>query len=152
MPVTTSMPAAPPPTTLRAVGSRIVESCRGESVRGRFLRGSSWSLLGMVASQGLALAAAVAAARLLGKEGFGQLAIINSTIGMLGVVGTMGLGATANKYVAETRTHDPPRAGRIIGMSSTLAWILGGMTAVGLFIAAPMVAAKILHAPALVNE
>jgi O-antigen/teichoic acid export membrane protein len=84
--------------------------------------------------------------------GFGELAIINSTIGMFGVFAGFGLGMTATKYVAEFRTKDPARAGRIIALSSVVAFATGGLIALALFTFAPFLAAHTLAAPHLVLE
>jgi len=39
---------------------------------------------------------------LLGTVGFGELGVIQSTVGMFGVFAGLGLGMTATKYVAST--------------------------------------------------
>jgi O-antigen/teichoic acid export membrane protein len=59
---------------------------------------------------------------------------------------------TATKYVAEFRTLDPERAGRIIALGCAVAIVSGGLLALGLVIYAPVLAAKTLNAPALTNE
>jgi len=123
-----------------------------DSLRGRFARGALWSLIGAVLSQGLGLVASVITARLLGREDFGALGIIQSTVGMFGVFAGMGLGLTATKYVAELRTRDPNRAGRIIGLTTAVAVVTSGIAAVVLFLIAPVLAARTLNAPQLVGE
>src|ERR1022692_3038167 len=47
--------------------------------------------------------------------------MIQSTVGMLGIFAGLGLGITATKYVAELRSHDPERAGRIIALGCGVA-------------------------------
>jgi O-antigen/teichoic acid export membrane protein len=127
-------------------------SLTGDSLRARFARGAFWSLLGTVISQGLGLIASVITARLLGREDFGALGIIQSTVGMFGVFAGMSLGLTATKYVAELRTTNPERAGRIIGLTALLAVATSGIAAVVLFLIAPVLAARTLNAPQLVGE
>lgn len=114
--------------------------------------GGFWSLVGAVISQSSILLASIITARILGTVGFGELAIINSTIGMFGVFAGFGLGMTATKYVAELRTSDAARAGRIIALSSVVAVATGGLIALALFIFAPFLAARTLAAPHLVLE
>jgi len=123
-----------------------------DSLRGRFARGAMWSLIGAVISQGSNLAASIITARLLGREQFGQYGMVQSTVGMLGVFAGLGLGVTATKYVAELRTRDPERAGRIIALSSVVALISGGLLAAALVLFAPILAAKTLNAPRLAPE
>jgi O-antigen/teichoic acid export membrane protein len=123
-----------------------------DSLRARFARGAVWSLIGTVISQALGLATSVVTARFLGKTGFGELGMINSTVGMFGIFAGLGLGLTTTKFVAELRATDSDRAGRIIGLSSTVAVISGGLITLGLILFAPLLAASILHAPHLVTE
>jgi len=123
-----------------------------DSLRGRFARGALWSLIGAVLSQGLGLVASVITARLLGREEFGALGMIQSTVGMFGVFAGMGLGLTATKYVAELRTTNPERAGRIIGLTTLVAVATSGIATVVLFLLAPVLAARTLNAPQLVGE
>jgi O-antigen/teichoic acid export membrane protein len=68
---------------------------------------------------------------------------------MFGVFAGLGLGITATKYVAEFRTKDPARAGRIIQMSGRLAWGSGTAMAVLLVILAPWLSRHTLSAPQL---
>jgi O-antigen/teichoic acid export membrane protein len=123
-----------------------------DSLRGRFARGAVWSLIGAVLAQGANLAASVITARLLGREQFGEYGIVQSTVGMLGVFAGLGLGVTATKYVAEFRTRDPERAGRIIALGCAVAIISGGLLALCLLFFAPLLAATTLHAPTLAGE
>jgi O-antigen/teichoic acid export membrane protein len=123
-----------------------------DSLRGRFARGAVWSLVGAVISQGSNLAASVITARLLGREQFGEYGMIQSTVGMLGVFAGLGLGVTATKYVAEFRTLDPERAGRIIALGCAVAIVAGGLLALCVLGYAPVLAAKTLNAPALAVE
>src|ERR1039458_7078219 len=119
---------------------------------GRFARGAVWSVIGAVFAQGANLAASVISARLLGREQFGEYGIIQSTVGMLGIFAGLGLGVTATKYVAQFRTLDPARAGRIIALGWVAAIFSGGLLALGLLAYAPMLAAKTLNAPELAGE
>ena len=125
---------------------------RSDSLRGRFARGAAWSLFGAVISQGSNLAASVITARLLGREQFGEYGMIQSTVGMLGIFAGLGLGVTATKYVAEFRSRDPERAGRIIALGCAVAIISGGLLALALLAYAPVLAARTLNAPALAGE
>ena len=129
-----------------------VLSVAHDSLRARFARGALWSLLGALTSQGLGLAASVVTARLLGKEEFGALGMIQSTVGMLGVFAGMGLGLTATKYVAEYQTTNRERAGRIIALTSGAAVLTSGCVSVALLLFAPFLAAKTLNAPHLATE
>lgn len=117
----------------------------------RLVRGVFWSLAGSVISRGLMLLATILVARMLGKTGYGELGMIQSTVGMFGIFAGFGLGLTATKHVAEFRQSDPERAGRIIGLSGLIAMGTGSLMAMGLLIFAPWLAEHIINAPHLVN-
>jgi O-antigen/teichoic acid export membrane protein len=119
------------------------------SLRARFTLGIVWSLAGAVVSRGFLLAASVACARFLGKEGFGALGMIQSTAGMFGVFAGLGLGLTATKYVAEFRRQDPAKTGRILALSASAAFVFGCMITVLLILLAPYLAKKVLATPQL---
>ncbi len=119
------------------------------SLRARFAKGAFWSLAGAVISRGLNLVSSIIVARLLGKVGYGELGIIQSTVGVFGVFAGLGLGMTATKYVAEFREKDPQKAGRIIALSSVVAFFSGGIVSIILIILSPWLASKTLSAPHL---
>lgn len=133
------------PAFLRAQFARVEASPLGY----RLARGAFWSLAGSFISRGLGLLAAILVGRMLGKDDYGALGIIQNTIGMFGTLAGFGMGLTANKHVAEFKQSDPARAGRIIGAASALAWLASGIMAVALFFAAPWLAAHTLSAPHL---
>jgi O-antigen/teichoic acid export membrane protein len=115
----------------------------------RLARGAFWSLAGSAISRGLTLVSAILVARILGREAFGQLGIIQSTVGMFGVVAGFGLGLTANKHVAEFRTKDPARAGRVMALAALFAVLIGGATSGVLALLARWVAVRTIAAPQL---
>jgi O-antigen/teichoic acid export membrane protein len=122
------------------------------SVERRFATGVAWSLGATMASQGLRMIAAIMTARLLGRVGMGELGIVLSTVGAFGVFAGFGLGVTATKYVAELRSTDPVRAGRILRLSIGSALLSSGLVALVLFAAADTLAGWILSAPHLTTE
>ena len=115
----------------------------------RLARGVFWSMAGAVISRGLMLCATVLVARMLGKTVYGELGMIQSTVGMFGVFAGFGLGLTATKHVAEFRQSDSERTGRIIGLSGLFAMGTGGLMASGLLIFAPWLAEHTINAPHL---
>ena len=115
----------------------------------RLARGAFWSLTGSIIARGLGLLSGIVVARVLGKAEFGQLGMIQSTVGMFGVFAGLGLGLTATKHVAEFKTTDPARAGRIIGLSSLVSWGSGTVVTAILFFLSPWLAAHTLAAPEL---
>ena len=133
------------PRPLKLYWDRIAAS----SIGMRLVRGAFWSMAGAVISRGLMLCANILVARMLGKTVFGELGMIQSTIGMFGVFAGFGLGLTATKHVAELRDTEPERAGRIIALSWLVAVVTGGIMSLGLFIYAPWLAENSINAPHL---
>jgi O-antigen/teichoic acid export membrane protein len=133
------------PPVLRPAFDRIQASPLGA----RLARGVFWSMAGAVISRGLMLVAMVCVARILGKAVYGELGMIQSTVGMFGVFAGFGLGLTATKHVAEFRQSDPARAGRILGLSGLVALVTGGVMALGLLVFAPWLAERTINAPQL---
>jgi O-antigen/teichoic acid export membrane protein len=104
---------------------------------------------GAVVARFSGLAASILVARILGRDGFGRLGIIQSTVAIFQVFAGFGLGLTATKYVSEFRARDPRRAGRIIGFSHLVASLAGGAMSVLLVFAADVLARRSLAAPEL---
>ncbi len=117
----------------------------------RLVKGAFWSLMGTIVSRGLGLVASILVARMLGKEAFGELGVIQSTVGMFGAFAGLGLGLTATKYVAECRLKDPEKAGRTIHMSGRFAWVSGTLVCATMFFMAAWLARKPLAAPHLTS-
>lgn len=118
-------------------------------VLSRLAHGVFWSMLGAVVARLFGLATFVVAARILGKIGYGQFGVIQSTVAMFAVFAGFGLGQTANKYVAELCDKDPARTGRIICMGEMVAIGIGLLMAAILYLFAPWLATNTLAAPQL---
>ena len=110
----------------------------------RLARGGLWALAGSIISQGMAFAASIACARLLGQTTYGELGMVRSTVATLGLFAGMGLGLTGIKHIAEFREADPGRAGRIVRLCSVVAIFSCSLMAVALLVAAPVVAHRAL--------
>ncbi|MBZ5585192.1 MAG: oligosaccharide flippase family protein [Acidobacteriia bacterium] len=113
----------------------------------RLARGAFWALAGAAAARLAGLLAAMLVARVLGRTDFGKLGMILSTVGMFGTFAGFGLGIMASKHVAEFRTTDPARAGRIITLSETFAFVSGMSMAISLVLLAPVLATGSLASP-----
>src|SRR5437764_513589 len=84
--VTAPSPVAPQaPSPSSGLRGRFAELFPAGSLRARFARGAFWSLIGAAVSQGLGMFAEVVVARRLGKTTFGELGMIESTVGLFGV-------------------------------------------------------------------
>lgn len=141
--------AAPSSTGGHATQTCVARLLPDASHLARFARGISWNLVGTVFARGIGLVSSMLVARFLGKSGFGQLGTVQSTVGTLGLFAGLAMGLTATKHVAELRSHDPSRTGRIVALSGAISWIAGSLVSVALFVGAPWLASKTLAAPEL---
>jgi len=116
---------------------------------GRFSRGVSWNLVGTLFTQGSVFLTAIVLARLLGKEVFGELGMIQSTLLTLASIAQVSTGMTATKYVAEFRDVDKGRAGRVLGLCSILTLATGITATALLIVSASWMAEHVLAAPHL---
>ena len=119
------------------------------SLRARIAGGTFWTLVGSVVAQFAGMLGSILSARILGKVGFGELGMIRSTVLLFGVLAGTGLGMAATKYVAEFRTKDPVKTGRMIGLFTNTAIILGGTVALMFAILATPIAKWAMNAPHL---
>ena len=93
----------------------------GNSIRSRLLYSLAWATAGSMVAQGGSFLSSVVMARILGKETFGRIALIQGTAVALTSMAGLGLGVTATKYVSEYWLADPDRVGRILGLCSMVA-------------------------------
>lgn len=117
----------------------------------RFATGTFWSLAGVLFPRVLGFITSMLLSRHLGEIKFGQLGIIQSTISMFGVFAGFGMGITATKYIAEFRSKDPHKAGRLITLTNRIAAITGAVMAVALYFLSPWLSSHSLNAPELSN-
>jgi len=125
--------------------NRVREQLAESPIAYRLARGAFWSLIGGVASRALTLVSSIIVARLLGKECYGEVGMVQSTIGLFGVFAGFGLGSTATKYIAEYRLKDPEKAGRILNLTLVISLVSGGIMAITCLIMSPWLAEKTLN-------
>jgi O-antigen/teichoic acid export membrane protein len=116
---------------------------------GRLRTGISWNILASGFNQGSSFTINILMARLLGREIFGEYAIIQSTLVSVSLLAQVATGATATRYLAEFRSSDKERSGRILGLSSGLSFLMAAITALGLIFSAPWIAGHAFRAPHL---
>jgi len=130
----------------------ISEKLPYNTLRYRFARGVFWTVAGNATVAILAIVLSILVARLLGREGFGELAMIRSTVEIFGIFAGFGLGLTATKYISEFKIKDEHKAGRIIGVTNILAVLTGFSAALLLMVFAKSISNNIINAPHLTTE
>jgi O-antigen/teichoic acid export membrane protein len=115
----------------------------------KMINGMAWNVFGTAISNILMMFASIATARILGVDQNGEYGVINSTVFMFSTFAGLGLGITATRFVAEYKTTDIEKCGRIIGMTNIVGIAAGCSMAIILFILAPWLASEQLNAPYL---
>jgi O-antigen/teichoic acid export membrane protein len=115
----------------------------------RLASGTFWIVISGIFSRGATLLALVVIARILGKEAFGEFGIIQSTVLMMGTFASFGSSMMVTKYVAEYRYSDTGKVSRILGLSSSVSWLFGGIIALLLIVCSPWIASQTLAASQL---
>jgi O-antigen/teichoic acid export membrane protein len=115
----------------------------------RFQIGVTLNLIGAVFNQGSTFVFSIVAANLLGRETFGKYGIVASTLVMLSQISQLACGYTMTKYVAEFRSSDREKAGRVIGALLTIVALVALLASVGLFVGASWLSTSVLKAPEL---
>ena len=129
--------------------SSLYERLASSSIARRLARGSLWSLFGSASARILVLVAMILVARVLGRVSFGELGLIQSTLGMAGLMAGVGLGETATRFVAKYATSDPLRAGRVIALVTSVSIGTVLLATVVLISVSGLIAGGMLNAPQL---
>lgn len=120
-----------------------------ESIRVRFARGITWNVVSAVFMQGSVFLTNVIIANILGREVFGEFGMIQNTVLIFAGMAQMAMGLTATKYIAEFRSSDQVRAGRILGLCSSVSFITAFVATSMIVLTASWLASAILKAPHL---
>jgi O-antigen/teichoic acid export membrane protein len=115
--------------------------------RRRLANGAIWGGVAAAGSRGITVAASFFLARILGQSAFGEYGMVNSTADMIGSLAGMGIGLTVTKHVAEFKSTDIDKVGRILALSSMVTMVSAFIYGVALVVLAPWLAEKTLAAP-----
>jgi O-antigen/teichoic acid export membrane protein len=118
-------------------------------LRDRLIKGTALNLIAVAFNQGSTLIVNIIVARILLKQGFGEYAMVQSTLLTVAILSQLATGYTASKYIAEYRSSDPERAGRIMGLCALVSVLMAGVGALLLIAMAPWLAGTMLKAPHL---
>lgn len=115
----------------------------------RLRTGIAWNFVAVFFNQGSTLAINILVARFLGRETFGEYAMIYSTLVVISTIAQLSTGYTATKYVAEFRTVDKEKAGRLLTLCFLVSTVSAAIGASALLWASPWLAGVALRAPHL---
>ncbi len=117
----------------------------------RLYKGISWSLAGSVVNKVLQLTAFIIVARILGKEDYGRIGIVRSTISMFTIISTMGMGVTATRYISLYRNRHPYKALQIYRFTNITTLVIGLLIAALLFVFSHFLATNSLNDESLTH-
>ena len=86
------------------------------SLRSRIINGTFWNLIATVSGQGSTFVIGIIIARIVQLKQYGEYAIILSTLLSLAGIVQLSIGQTVTKYVAEFRSVDIDKVGRILSL------------------------------------
>ncbi len=130
-------------STLAALRNRVLPA---GGLRRRLIEGSAWSVFGTGVAQAFGLLTNVVTARLLGRDAYGELGMALTTVNTLTVVGALGLGVTATRFIAESRATDPARTRILVDTCLRLTWVSSAIVAILLGLGANVLSTDLLKA------
>jgi O-antigen/teichoic acid export membrane protein len=111
--------------------------------------GTLWNLIATIFNQGSIIAVNVVVARIVGKQAFGEYSIVVSTLITVATLIQLSMGYTATKYVAEFRSTDKAKTGRILGLCALITVSMACLGTILLIFGASPLATYAMKAPQL---
>lgn len=111
----------------------------------RLTRGAFWVMAGTVVWRVLTAVSTIFVARILGRDAFGELSMVRSTVDLFVVFGSFRLGSTATKYVSEYRNTDPLRAGSVLLLVTSITLITCTIMAVSSLVLSSWLAEHVMN-------
>lgn len=90
-------------------------------------------------------------ARILGKEEYGQLGIIQSSLFMFEAIAALGMGVTTTKHIAEYRNTDKNKVSKIIKFTKITTFVTAVAFGVIIYLIAPWISTNLLASAALTD-
>jgi O-antigen/teichoic acid export membrane protein len=115
-------------------------------LRDRLIKGTALNLIAVAFNQGSTLIVNILVARILMKQSFGEYAMVQSTLLTMAALSQLATGYTASKYIAEYRSTDPERAGRIMGLCALVSALMASVGTILFIPIAPWLAGTMLKA------
>ncbi len=116
----------------------------------RLASGILWSLVAQGSAQGATFLSNVVIANLIGRVAYGKYATVVGTLLSISALAQFATGYTILKYLAEYRSTDPARAGRLLGLCSVVSGISAVVATIGVLCLSPWFATTVFKAPDLV--
>lgn len=112
---------------------KIIKRLFKTDLKVRLYGNAIWSLSGALLSKIIFFIALIIAANILGKVHYGEFGMLNSTILMFVSVASLGLGATASRYIAEFRDNSPEKTIDIYLITQIFSYVIAFVSSVFIF-------------------
>lgn len=129
--------------------TELYQHLRESDIAKRMMSGAFWSFTGTALGKFCVFLTGILCARILGKEQFGELGMVRSTIGMFIILGAGGIGVTATRYISSYRREQPAHAASIYRLSTCFSLLLGVLVTILLFVSSGFLAEEILQSARL---
>lgn len=106
-----------------------------------------FNFLGTVFNQGSTFIFSIVVANIIGKKAFGEYAMTIGTLSVVALLTQLACGITNTKYVAEFRTSNKPKAGRILALTLTLTILTGFFSSTMFLLASKYIAVNLVNNP-----
>lgn len=127
----------------------IINRLESSDIAQRMKSGALWSFTGTALGKMLIFLSGIICARILGKELFGELGMVRSTLGMFIILGAGGIGVTATRYIAAFRNDQKRHAASIYHMSTLFTLACGITITIIALVISQCLAEHYLKSPAL---
>lgn len=131
---------------------RIKDICSSSDIARRMMNGAFWQFTGTALAKFIVLISGIFVARILGKESYGELGIVRSTINVFVTLGIAGLGLTATKFISEYKIEHPEKICSVYNITRFFSIILGLLISGLIILLAPVIADKTLDSPFLSSD
>ena len=105
----------------------------------RIARGAFWVICGTATAKGFVMISSIICAHILGKSLYGELGLIRSTLNMFMIFGSVGMGVTATKYIAQNRNKNKIEVEKICSVTTIFAVTVASLLSLGVFYLAPFI-------------
>ncbi|MBO5866210.1 MAG: oligosaccharide flippase family protein [Bacteroidaceae bacterium] len=129
--------------------SKYLDIVKSSPLFKRIAGGAFWSIFGTASAKAIVLVAGIICANILGKNGYGELGIVRSTINLFIVFGTAGLGITATRHIAKYKKDNTEKVESIIGITTLFSLIMAIIITLSVFLFAEDIATNTLNNPEL---
>lgn len=105
----------------------------------RIAGGAFWAIFGTATAKAFIMISGIICAHILGVSLYGELGLVRSTLNMFIIFGSVGMGVTATKYVAQNLKENKEKVEKICAVTTAFAIVTAVLVALIIFFLAPFI-------------